>query len=344
MLPHLAIAPEISGLRDAVRAALDAKTKPPGSLGRLEELALALALAQACDGPAADPARVIVFASDHGLAKEGVSAWPQDVTAAMVVNFLQGGAAANALARACGAGLQVVDAGVAGALPEDTGLIRASLGRGTGNVLHGDAMDESQLEQALSRGAELAARAADDGVRVLIPGDMGIANSSAASLIAHALLGTPLSLLVGPGAGLDKQGIQNKLAVLERVIARRSRPDSGFEALKAYGGFEMAMMAGAMVGAAARNMAVLVDGLIASAAALAVLTDRPETRRCLIFAHRSAEPGHAHILHHLDLRPLLDLDMRLGEGTGALLALPLARAACAVLNDMATLEELGIVP
>ncbi len=334
------------GLAARVQRAIDGKTKPPGSLGRIEALALQMALAQGTDRPTADPARLFIFAGDHGLVEEGVSAWPQDVTALMVANFLSGGAAANVFARSAGCGVTVVDAGVAGdppsGLSDDPTLVRFGIRRGTRNAAREDAMTVTEAEAALEAGAALAAGAVREGARTILLGEMGIGNTASASLLAHALGGLELGAITGPGAGLDREGVAKKRAVLARAAARRPGPLSPIEALAAFGGLEIAGMAGALIGAASAGAVVVVDGFIATAAALVALRARPEAAPYAVFAHRSAEPGHAMLLDVLEVRPLLALDMRLGEGTGALLALPLLRAACAMLGEMASLEDLGI--
>lgn len=330
-----------SDLAERVRRRLDAKTKPPGSLGRLETLAVALAAAQNREDPCADRAELLLFAADHGLVEAGVSAWPQAVTAQMVANFRAGGAAANVLARTHGATLTLVDAGVASDLAPGPDLVDARLRAGTRNALHQDAMTGAELDAALAHGAALA-RAAADRADVLCLGDMGIGNTSSAALIAHVLTGRPVSALTGRGAGLDSPGLARKISVLERCAARRPDARTGRDALIAFGGYEIAMMAGAMVEAERLNRPVLVDGFIATAAALAAVDVAPQCRRALIFAHRSAEPGHDLMLEALAAQPLLDLSMRLGEGTGALLALPLVRSACAILADMATFDSAGV--
>ncbi len=342
MLPSFVIDPAPARLAAQVTAAIDAKTKPPGSLGRIEQLAVQLALAQHTPMPGADAARLLLFAADHGLVAEGVSAWPQAVTVQMVQNFLAGGAAANAFARACGAKISVVNAGVAASLLPQEALVDVAVARGTRNALHEDAMSEDQCAQALESGARLASQACRAGERVLLLGEMGIGNTSSATLLAHSLTGKPLATLTGPGAGLDIGGVAHKLAVLQACMARRPQVHDGVDALRAFGGFEIAMMAGAIVAAASARAVVVIDGFIASAAALAVHADRPEALRHCIFAHRSAEPGHTLVLEALSARPLLDLDMRLGEGTGALLALPLLRAACHMLTDMASFDSAGV--
>ena len=335
--------PEIDrALCESVSKAIDLKTKPPGSLGRIEALALRMAVAQNTDTPAADPARLLLFAADHGLVEEGVSAWPQDVTAQMVLNFLAGGAAANAFAGACGADITVIDAGLAHPLPEQTGLLVAGVRNGTRNAAREDALTAKELDAALRFGADLASQKCDGGARVIALGDMGIGNTSSASLVAHAIEGLDLARLTGPGAGLDADGVAHKLSVLKRAAARHTLPLLPNDALCAYGGLEIAGMAGAVIGAASRRAVVLVDGFISTAAALAAIRARPEVEPYVVFSHRSEEPGHRLMLDALQVKPLLDLDLRLGEGSGALLALPLLRAATAMLNQMATFESAGV--
>ncbi|MGG7565276.1 nicotinate-nucleotide--dimethylbenzimidazole phosphoribosyltransferase [Rhodovulum sp. DZ06] len=345
MLSDLVIPAAAEGLSDRIQAALDAKTKPQGSLGAIEAAALRMALAQDDERPSADPARLLLFAGDHGIVAEGVSAWPSEVTAQMVMNFLAGGAASTVFARTNGVEVVVADAGVASDLPEDPALRRANIAKGTKNSAQEDAMSAEQLSAALRFGADLAAEAADAGVRTILLGEMGIGNSAAAALVAHTIEGIDLGPLTGPGAGLDAPGVDRKREILARAAARRL-PDGGklapLDALAAYGGYEIASMAGAVIGGAAGGCAVVVDGYISTAAALAALRARPEAAEHVIFAHRSHEPGHRLMLEALEARPLLDLDLRLGEGTGALLALPLLRAACDMLRDMATFESAGV--
>ncbi len=342
MLADFAIAAPDDALGDAVQAAIDAKTKPPGSLGRIEALARQMALAQGTGRPAADPARLFIFAGDHGIVAEGVSAWPQDVTAQMVRNFLAGGAASTVFARVNGAEVTVVDAGVAAEIGAAPGLVRAGIRRGTRNAAREDALTSDETERALAFGAALAAEAVAQGARVVALGEMGIGNTSAAALVAHGVAAIELGVLTGPGAGLDAQGVDRKLAVLARAAARRPGPLAPAEALAAFGGLDIAAMAGAAIGAAFRRSVVLVDGFIATAAALAALAARPEARPYCVFAHRSREGGHRRMLEWLEVEPLIDLDLCLGEGTGALLALPLLRAASAMLNEMATFESAGV--
>lgn len=331
-----------SRLAHRVQARLDAKTKPPGSLGRLEALAVALAVAQNREDPVADAAVLLLFAADHGLVEAGVSAWPQAVTAQMVANFRAGGAAANVLAAAHGLDLVLVDAGVAADLAPGPDLVDAKIRPGTRNALTEDAMTAQERDAAMARGAQLAQDAVASGADILCLGEMGIGNTSSATLIAHALIGAPIADLTGRGAGLDDAGLAHKIEVLERCAARRPDARTGAAALAAFGGFEIAMMAGAVHAAAQLQRPVIVDGFIATAAALVAVDMAPDCRRALIFAHRSAEPGHDAMLAALKADPLLDLSMRLGEGTGAVLAVPLLRAACAILRDMATFESAGV--
>ena len=352
-------------LDDAIRLAIDAKTKPPGSLGRVEALAARIARVQSTLTPRLRRCRLTLFAGDHGVAGEGVSAYPQAVTRQMVANFLAGGAAANVFARVNGVEIAVVDAGVAGDPLAAPGLVSRRIAPGTRNLAVEPAMTREQYETALRAGAELgagadtrvAAEARDGivgeaeahardgdgtGVDAAAFGEMGIANTSSATLIAHKLTGAPLDALTGRGTGLDDDGLARKLRVLARAADRtagRLPPD---EALREYGGFEIAMMAGAMIGAARAGAVVIVDGFIASAAALAADALAPALRDYLVFAHRSAEPGHAVVLDALGASPLLDLGMRLGEGTGALLAWPILRSAAAMLSDMASFESAGV--
>lgn len=347
MLRDLAIPAVDPDLGARVQAAIDAKTKPAGSLGAIERLALALALAQGDAAPRAEPARLLLFAGDHGITAEGVSAWPSEVTAQMVLNFLAGGAASTVFARANGVEVTVADAGVKAPLPDHPALRRAGIRTGTRNAAVEDAMTGEELSAALRFGADLAREAVSQGARVILLGEMGIGNSSSAALLAHAVDGIPLGPLTGPGAGLDAAGVDAKRQVLERAAARRldGRKDgrlAPLDALAAFGGYEIAAMAGAVIGAASAGTAVLVDGYIATAAALCALRARPEAGPRCIFAHESHEPGHRLMLQSLGVRALLDLDLRLGEGTGALLAQPLLRAACAMLAEMATFESAGV--
>lgn len=326
----------------ALRQRMDSKTKPLGALGRLEDLALQIGRIQQTLAPELRQPQVMVFAGDHGIADEGVSAFPQEVTWQMVMNFLGGGAAVNVLARSLGMAVQVVDAGVKHDFGDLPGLVHAKVAAGTANSAHGPAMSRTQCEQALQRGADLARAVAQQGGNVLAFGEMGIANTSAASLLLHKLAGVPLDVATGRGTGVDDAGLQRKLAVLQRAAARTGPIAHGGEALMEYGGFEIAMMAGAMLGAAEQRMVVIVDGFIASSAMLVASRLAPRVLDYAVFAHQSAEAGHQAMLSALGAKPLLALDLRLGEGTGAVLAWPLLRAAVDLLNQMASFESAGV--
>ena len=327
------------GFAARVQAAIDAKTKPRGALGRIEALAAQIAGLQQSLAPRMDRCTLLIFAADHGIAAEGVSAYPQAVTREMLRNFLAGGAAANVFAATQGVEVRVVDAGVAGAPLDHPGLIARRMGPGTANSRHGPAMEARSCAAALAAGAELARDAPGEGLAL---GEMGIANTAAAALLAHRLTGLGLEALVGRGTGLDDAGLAHKRAVLAAAAARVPGKPAPAAALAEFGGFEIAMMVGAMIAAAGQGRAVLVDGFIATAAATAALALDPGIRPALVFAHRSAEAGHGALLEWLGARPLLDLEMRLGEGTGALLAWPLLRAAAAMLRDMASFESAGV--
>lgn len=321
---------------------IDRKTKPVGALGQLEALALQAGLVQGTLTPQWRLPQVLVFAGDHGLADEGVSAYPQEVTWQMVMNFLAEGAAVNVLARANGMTVRVVDAGVKHAFDPHPMLVQAKVAPGTANALHGPAMSAAQCDQALMRGAALVADVVAQGSNVLAFGEMGIANTSAATLLLHKLAGVPIEVGTGRGTGVDDAGLLHKRAVLTRAAARTAVTLSPFEALQQYGGFEIAMMAGAMLAAAQARVLILVDGFITSSAALVTCCLAPAARECMVFAHCSAESGHRALLQHLQATPLLDLGLRLGEGTGAVLAWPLLKSAVAMLNEMASFESAGV--
>lgn len=323
----------------AIRRAIDSKTKPLGALGIVETLAAQVARIQGTLTPRLDRCRLTLFAGDHGIAHEGVSAYPQAVTRQMVANFLAGGAAANVFARTNAVDLQVVDAGVAGEPMDAPGLVSRRIAAGTRNCVVEPAMTTQQCDAALGAGEELGGNVTADAAAF---GEMGIANTSSATLIAHKLTGAGLDALIGRGTGLDDDGLARKRAVLARAAMRTTERLDARSAMSEYGGFEIVMMAGAMIGAARVGAVVLVDGFIASAAALAAVGIAPALRDYLVFAHRSAERGHRTVLEALDARPLLDFDMRLGEGTGALIAWPVLKCAAAMMSDMASFESAGV--
>jgi nicotinate-nucleotide--dimethylbenzimidazole phosphoribosyltransferase len=323
----------------ALRAKIDNKTKPLGALGRIETLAADIARLQQTLSPKMVNCRLILFAGDHGIAAQGVSAYPQAVTRQMVANILAGGAASTVLARALGVAVSVVDCGVVGEPVRNPALIDRRLGEGTDDSSMGPAMSEAVCRKALENGAGLVHDADADAFCF---GEMGIANSSAAALVCGKVLGLDTAMIAGRGTGLDDAGLVAKRAVLNRAASRTAARLSGVQALTEYGGFEIATMAGAMLAAARSRRLVLVDGFIAGAAAAAALDIDPTIRGALVFAHRSAEAGHALVLETLGAEPLLALGLRLGEGSGALLAWPLVQAAAAMLNDMASFEGAGV--
>jgi nicotinate-nucleotide--dimethylbenzimidazole phosphoribosyltransferase len=322
---------------------LDQLTKPPGSLGRLEELARRLAEISGRCPPSADQPVIFTLAADHGVAAEGVSAYPQVVTAQMVENFLQGGAAVNVLARHAGARVVVADFGVASPVGERPGLLSRRIGPGTANITRGPAMTREQAERALAAGAELVEDEWARGADLVGTGEMGIANTTAASAVVAALTGLPVQDLTGRGTGIDDAALSRKVIAIERALDV-NRPDGGdgVDVLAKVGGFELAGLAGVILAAAAHRLPVILDGFIAGAAALAAVRIAPEARHFLIASHRSVEPGHRHVLEALGLAPYLDLGMRLGEGTGAALCIGLARAAAALFTEMATFKSAGV--
>jgi nicotinate-nucleotide--dimethylbenzimidazole phosphoribosyltransferase len=321
-------------------------TKPPGSLGRLEDVANRLAAIQETLGPSVARARITIFAADHGVCAEGVNPYPQAVTAQMVANFLRGGAAINALAEAAGAELQVVDAGVCHEIPgafADSRLIRCPIARGTQNFCVTSAMTHDQAVAALSLGIQLAERAAAEGCTLLAIGEMGIGNTTAASAVTAELTGLPASHVAGRGTGADEVCMARKCAAIERALAlHEPNMHKPLDILACLGGFEIGAMAGFCLGAAGSRRAVLVDGFISTAAAALAVRMNSAIADYLIPAHRSTEPGHEPLLAIIGHRPLLDLEMRLGEGTGAALAIPIVRAAVAAFTRMATFADAGV--
>jgi len=328
-------------IEDDLRRALDGKAKPLGSLGRIEALAVQLGTLQGTLRPRVEDPVVLVFAGDHGAVASGVSAYPSAVTAAMVRTYLAGRAAVNLFARQAGARVVVVDAGVAAELPTHPGLVAAKVGWGTRDWSHGPAMTRADAETCLRSGAAVVDRLADGGCTLLALGEMGIGNTASAALLAHKVGGLPLDPMIGRGAGLDDAGLARKRAVAAQGAARTPARLASLDALAEYGGFEIAMLAGAVLRAAERRVCAVVDGVIVTAAALLAHAMRPDCLAACVFAHRSAEPGHDAMLAHLGVVPLLDLGMRLGEGSGAALALPLLCAAAAVLSDMAELRDVA---
>lgn len=329
-------------LAAALQQKIDRKTKPLGALGLLEKLALKIGLVQQTLTPKLGNPQLIVFAGDHGAAKAGVSAYPQDVTWQMVENFLAGGAGINVFARQNGLGLTVVDAGVAHDFGARPGLVDAKVAAGTRNYLEEAAMSAEECATALARGAGIIENLAKQGCTVVGFGEMGIGNTAAASLITHCLTGTPLADCIGRGTGLDDAGLARKHELLAKALARTGKVEEPLAVLAEFGGFEIVMMAGAMLAAARAGMLLLIDGFIVGAAALAAARLAPALADYCIFCHCSAEPGHRAQLKALGAEPLLDLGLRLGEGTGAALAYPLVQAAANFLNEMASFESAGV--
>ncbi|QBQ98260.1 nicotinate-nucleotide--dimethylbenzimidazole phosphoribosyltransferase [Paraburkholderia pallida] len=341
----LAVEPLDPSLRDELQHLIDTKTKPPGSLGRLETLARQLGMIQRTTRPRVERPVMIVFAGDHGIANEGVSPYPQAVTAQMVANFLAGGAAINAFSGVAGLELEIVDAGVATPLPplpSASTLVSLPIARGTRNFAHESAMTRDEAIAALAAGAARVRHHAALGTNVIGFGEMGIANTSSAACLMSRLCNVPIDECVGRGTGLDNAGLARKRNVLAAALARHANVREPIDVLATFGGFEIAMMAGAFLEAARQRMAILVDGFIATSALLVADALAPHVRDYCVFAHASNEAGHRRMLDHFGARELLALELRLGEGTGAALAVPLLRAAVAFLNEMASFESAGV--
>jgi nicotinate-nucleotide--dimethylbenzimidazole phosphoribosyltransferase len=337
-----AITPPTADADRQARRHLDTLTKPPGSLGRLEELAARL-VALTGASPRVERPVVFTLAADHGVVAEGVSAYPASVTAQMVENFVRGGAAVNVLARQAGARVIVADFGVASPIGDAREVVRCSLGPGTANIARGPAMTRAQAERGIETGAALADAAIDDGADVLITGEMGIGNTTAASAITSAITGQPPGAVTGRGTGLDERGWRRKIEVVELALAvNRPDPRDGLDVLTRVGGFEIAGLVGVVLAGAARRVPVALDGFIAASAALVAAALCPHAAHAMFAAHRSTEPGHDLALRHLGLVPYLDLGLRLGEGTGAVLFVHLARAAARIYTDMATFKSAGV--
>jgi nicotinate-nucleotide--dimethylbenzimidazole phosphoribosyltransferase len=336
------IRPGDSAAASEAQRSLDAKTKPRGSLGELETLACRVAAIRRTAVPDRPRAALVLAAADHGVAVEGVSAYPQEVTRQMLENFAAGGAAVNVLARETGARLVVVDAGVVTPVEHDA-IRPLRLGAGTANLAERPAMTRAQAFEALAAGISLAAELARDGVGLIALGDMGIANTTTASALCARLLPAEPEAVCGRGTGIDGAGLARKVVVVRRALERKGAEAADpVGVLAALGGFEIAVLAGVSLGAAAHSLPVLLDGFVTGAAALVAARISPACADAMIASHRSPEPGHALVLSDLGLRPLLDLGLRLGEGSGAALALPLVQAALALLAEMSSFEAAGV--
>jgi nicotinate-nucleotide--dimethylbenzimidazole phosphoribosyltransferase len=340
-----AVRPVCPQARAAARERLDRMTKPRDSLGRVEDLAVALAgIARTCPPPLPEPAAVAVFAGDHGVHAQGVTPWPQEVTAQMVANFLAGGAVVNAFARQLGADVRVIDVGVRAPLDPHPDLSQRRVAAGTADMTVGPAMTPDQVRQAVEAGVETARELVAAGHRCLITGDMGIANTTAAAALICALTGADPTVVTGRGTGIDDATLLHKTDVVRRALARHvPDPADPLGVLAAVGGLEHAALAGFVLGGAAAGVPVLLDGVNAGAAALVAAGLAPAAVGYCLAGHVSAEPGHARALAALGITPLLDLGMRLGEGTGALLALPVVLGAARALQDVATFDAAGVV-
>jgi nicotinate-nucleotide--dimethylbenzimidazole phosphoribosyltransferase len=327
----------------AARARQDTLTKPRGSLGRLEELSIQLAGMKGDPFPSVERKAVIVMAADHGVVGEGVSAYPSDVTAQMVLNFLRGDAAINVLARQAGARVTVVDIGVNADFEPLPGLIQRKVMCGTQNIAEGPAMTRGETEQALQVGVDILNEEAARGLDLLATGDMGIGNTTSSSAIVAALTGLPVAQVVGRGTGIDDQALERKNHVIERALAV-NQPDGedALDVLHKVGGLEIAGQVGVMLAAASRRIPIVVDGFISTASAMIAVGLASGVREYLIAAHQSVETGHKAMLKYLNLRPLLDLNLRLGEGTGSVLAFHLLEGSTRILREMATFGEAGV--
>lgn len=337
------IPPLASALKLALQHKIDVKTKPLGALGLLETIALQIGLIQETLEPKLTNPTMLVFAGDHGIANSGVSPYPQAVTAQMVLNFLNGGAAINVFCKQNGVKLRVIDAGVNHVFAPHRHLLNAKIALGTANYLTDVAMSTAQCEQALTMGADIAKKEIELGCNIMAFGEMGIGNTSSASCLMSVLCHLPIAQCVGRGTGLDDAGVHKKTALLKQALVHHDlNGNDAILALQTFGGFETAMMVGAMLGAAEKKTILLIDGFIASAALMVASKLQPAILEYCIFAHCSDENAHKEMLNYLGAKPLLEMGLRLGEGTGAALAYPLLQAAVNFLNDMASFESAGI--
>lgn len=337
------IAPIDRSWTDAAWERLDSLTKPPRSLGVLEQIAARVAAIQRTQRPVARPCALVLMAGDHGVVAQGVSAYPQEVTMQMIANFVSGGAAINQLARTIEAELVLVDVGAAGDTSNMAGVVQAKVRAGTADMTLGPAMTREEAAEAIQRGVDVAVGLAARGVKVIGTGEMGIGNTTAAAAVTSALTGAAPRAVVGSGTGLDGAGVSHKTNVISRALELNA-PDANdpLGVLAAVGGLELAGMTGLVLGAAAEGVCVVADGFISGAAALAAVRMEPRASGYVFPSHLSVEPGHAVVLAALELSPVLELDMRLGEGTGAALAMGIMRAACEVMSGMATFAEAGV--
>jgi nicotinate-nucleotide--dimethylbenzimidazole phosphoribosyltransferase len=325
------------------RTRQDSLTKPTGCLGRLEDLSIQIAGIQARSRPQIKQKAVIVMVADHGVVKEGTSAYPQEVTAQMVLNFVRGGAAINVISRQIGAKVIVVDIGVAGKTSSFMGIVHHKIAQGTQNMCQGPAMTPKQAVEAVETGIDIVTGEINRGLDIVATGDMGIGNTTASAAICAVMTGKSPATVTGRGTGLDDRQLQNKIAVIEKALAlNKPDPSNAMDVLAKVGGLEIGGLAGVILGAASRRVPVMIDGFISGAAALIAAGICPQAKDYMIAGHVSVEPGHKITLEYLGLKPLLDLCMRLGEGTGAALAMTLAETSCRILSEMATFAEAGV--
>ncbi|MBK8806742.1 MAG: nicotinate-nucleotide--dimethylbenzimidazole phosphoribosyltransferase [Bacteroidales bacterium] len=328
-------------LSKALQSKIDNKTKPLGALGLLEELAFKIGMIQETESPQILRPSMLVFAADHGITDEKISPYPKEVTWQMVMNFVSGGAAINVFCRQHDISLKVVDAGVDFDFPATASIISAKLARGTKNMLLEPAMDVQLCQAALDKGAELVTNEAQSGTNTIAFGEMGIGNTSASALLMHRFMNLPIEDCIGVGAGLQSDALKHKHEVLKKV-SQKYNPKTALETLATFGGLEIAMMTGAIIEAYRNKMLILIDGFIATAALLAAEAFNPNIKNNCVFCHMSNEQGHQKMLKHFDAKPILQLGLRLGEGTGAALAMPIIKSACAFLNEMASFADAGV--
>jgi len=328
---------------EKARKRQDNRTKPKGSMGRLEELSIQLAGIQRKEIPKIDKKAIIVMAGDHGILEEGIHNWPQEVTAQMVENFIRGGAGINVISRQVGAEVIVADMGVATPLKQDARLLCRNIGKGTKNIAKGAAMTREEAIKAIEAGIEIVSTEAGKGLSLVGTGDMGLGNTSSSAAICAVITGNPVSMVTGRGTGIDDDKLKKKIEAIEKAI-KVNQPDKEdpIDVLSKLGGFEIAGLVGVILGAAAHNVAVLIDGFISGAAALIAVEIMPEATNYIIAGHLSVEPGHRIMLDYINLKPLLQFDMRLGEGTGGALAMVTVEASARILGEMATFDEAGV--
>ncbi len=339
------IRPVSSEWRMKAQERLDSLTKPKGSLGRLEELAARVVAVREEERPSLEKREVFVFVGDHGVVSDGVSAYPQEVTALMVNNFLSGGAAINVLARSVGAEVSVIDVGMKERLAGAEGLIDRNVRRGTGNIAVERAMELTEARSALEAGIEMASRAHAEGMAMVATGEMGIGNTTPSAALLSVLLPADIKAVTGKGTGLDDEGVRHKIQVIEKAVSvNKPASNDPLGALAALGGLEIAGICGLCLGGAAHRMLVVVDGFISTAGALVAMRLNPAVTDYLFFAHQSPESGHRVFFEKEGIRPILDLGMRLGEGTGAALAMQVIDNSLKIYNEMATFEDVGITP